>query len=324
MRPPRRACVALATLTACLATAGAAQAVEPKLTVSHARLAAALHCTDGVDHATRTPLMLVTGTGVGGDEAYAIAKPALDAYGAPACYVNFPHHTTADVQVSVQYLVYGLREMSRRSGRKVAVFGVSQGGLLPRIALTYWPSLRGKVSDVVAAAGTQHGTTVGRVGKCRRSHDGCIPAGFQQAAGSHFLKALNARGDETPGRTSWTTVRSTTDETVQPQTGKHPTSALDGASNIVIQKVCPGRTTSHFGTAVDSVTFATIVDAIEHRGPAKASRFPADVCSHPYAPGLDEAATSALLDAGSSLATSRGENEPRVKREPRVRSWVKR
>lgn len=196
--------------------------------------------------------------------------------------------------------------------------------LLPRIALTYWPSLRGKVSDVVAAAGTQHGTTVARIADCERRPQGCVPAYFQQLRGSNFLKALNAQRDETPGPTSWTTVRSTADETVQPQTGRHPTSALQGASNIVIQEVCPGRTTSHFGAAVDSVTFAAIVDAIEHRGPAKIARFPADVCSHPYATGLDESATTELLNAGGPLAASRGDSEPRVAREPAVRAWVKR
>jgi hypothetical protein len=316
-----RLCLALAALALSLAGgSGTARAAEPKLTVSPSKLAAALKCTDGIEAATRTPLMLVTGTGVSGDEAYAIGKPAFDADGTPVCYVNFPNHTTADVQVSVQYLVHGLRVMSKRAGRKVAVFGISQGGLLPRIALTYWPSLRGKVSDVVAAAGTQHGTTVGRIGDCTA----CVPAYFQQARGSNFLKALNAQPDETPGPTSWTTVRSTADETVKPQTGRHPTSALQGASNVLIQNVCPGRGTTHFGSAVDSVTFAAIIDAIEHDGPAKVSRFPADICSHPYAPGLDEAATSALLDAGSSLAASRGDSEPKVRREPAVRGWAKR
>ena len=315
-----RGCAALAAAAISVAAAGSAQAAEPKLTVSESKLAAALKCTEGVDDAKRTPLMLVTGTGVSGDEAYGIGKPALDAEDAPVCHVNFPHNTTADLQVSVQYLVHGVRTMSRRAGRRIAVFGISQGGLLARIALTYWPSLRSKVADVVSAAGTQHGTTIGRIEDCGL----CVPAYFQQARGSNLLKALNAQPDETPGATSWTTVRSRTDETVRPQTGKHPTSALEGASNILIQKVCPGRTTSHLGTAVDSVTFAAIVDAIEHKGPAKGSRLPGDVCSHPYAPGLDEAATTALLNAGGSLAASRGDTEPKVRREPAVRGWAKR
>jgi hypothetical protein len=317
--PTRIARPLLCALLASLAAAAPAAAAEPKLTVSKAKLAAALKCTDGVEGAARTPVMLVTGTGVSGDEAYGIAKPAFDLYGAPACWVNFPNFTTADIQVSVQYLVYGLREMHRRAGRKLAVFGISQGGLLPRVALTYWPSLRAKVGDVVAIAGTQHGTTV------RRFECGlCVPAYWQQARGSRFLRALNARPDETPGPTSWTTLRSATDEAVRPTTGRHPTSALKGATNILIQDVCPGREVTHLGTAVDSVSFAAADDAVRHGGPAKVSRLPADVCSHRYAPGLDEESTTNLIAAGGTLAADRGANQPRVRREPRLAPWARR
>jgi hypothetical protein len=312
-----------AALAASLALAAPAAAAEPKLTVATPKLRAALKCTPGVKDAKRTPGMLVTGTGASGDEAYAIGKGAFDAYGAPVCWVNFPSHTTADIQVSVQYLVYGLRTMSERAGRPVAVFGISQGGLLPRVALTYWPSLRKKVSDVVAAAGTQHGTTAGSLAGCRR--EGCTPGSFQQIAGSRFQKALNRRGrDETPGPTAWTTVRSATDETVRPTTGPHPTAALKGATNVLIQDVCPGRSVTHLGTALDSVTFALIEDAINHRGPAGVSRLPAGVCDHPYAPGLDEAATTDLISAAGTLTAGRGDSEPKVRREPRVRAWAKR
>jgi triacylglycerol lipase len=315
--------ITAAVLVMSLFAAPAAGAAEPKLTVAKPKLRAALKCTPGVKDATRTPVMLVTGTGASGDEAYAIGKPAFDAYGAPVCWVNFPNHTTADIQVSVQYLVAGLRTMSARAGRPVAVFGISQGGLLPRIALTYWPSLRAKVSDVLAAAGTQHGTTAGDIATCRR--EGCTPAAFQQRAGSKLLKALNRRGrDETPGPTAWTTVRSATDETVQPTTGPHPTSALKGATNVLIQSVCPGRQVTHIGTALDSVTFAAFEDAITHRGPAKLSRLPAGVCDHPYAPGLDEQATANLITAAAQLTAGRGTEEPRVRREPPVRPWMRR
>jgi hypothetical protein len=314
---------ALAASAGLLILVSPAQGAEPRLTVAKAKLRAALHCTDGVRNATRTPIMVVTGTGASGDEAYAIVKPALDLYGAPVCWVNFPDNTTADVQVSVQYLVHGLRAMSARAGRRVAVVGISQGGLLPRIALTYWPSLRRKVSDVVSAAGTQHGTNLARPADCRRLS--CTPAAFQQLAGSRFLKALNRRGrDETPGPASWTTVRSATDATVQPTTGPRPTSALKGATNVLIQDVCPGRVVTHIGTALDSVTFALLDDAIRHRGPARVSRLTAGVCDHPYAPGLDEASTTDLITFAESLTAGRGSSEPRVRREPRVRAWARR
>lgn len=316
------------TLLTALATtailAPAAHAAEPKLTVSSAKLAAALHCTDGVDAAKRTPVMLVTGTGASGTEAYAIGKPALDAYGAPVCYVDFPNNTTADLQISVQYLVYGLKVMSRRAGRKVAVLGISQGALLPRVALTYWPSLRSKVSDVVGAAGPHHGTTARKLASCGAATGGCVPAALQQTAGSKFLAALNSQPDETPGPTAWTTVRSSTDEVVKPATGKHPTSALDGASNVLIQSVCPGRKVSHIGTILDSVTFALARDAVSHPGPAKASRLPKDICASSFAPGLDPATTAALVGTADGLTSGRYESEPKVTKEPAVRAWMKR
>jgi hypothetical protein len=119
-------------------------------------------------------------------------------------------------------------------------------------------------------------------------------------------------------------VRSATDETVQPTTGPHPASALKGATNVLIQDVCPGRSVTHIGTALDSVTFALFDDAITHRGPARVSRLPADVCAHPYAPGLDEQATANLISAAATLTAGRATEEPRVRREPPVRAWARR
>jgi len=315
--------VVAAAVLAALALSAPASA-EPRLTVGKPRLRAALRCAGDLHGAAKRPIMLVTGTGSSGDEFRLFEKGATDAHGAPVCWVNFSHYTTADVQVSVQYLVYGLRVMARRAGRRVAVFGISQGGLLPRIALTYWPSLRRKVSDVVAVAGTQHGTNIFKASNCRPA--GCPPAVWQQVRGSRFLHALNRKGrDETPGRrTAWTTVRSRTDEVVQPQTGRHPTSALRGASNILIQSVCPGRRVSHIGSAVDSVTWAVLLDALHYKGPGRASRLPAGVCGHPYGPGLDEAQTSTLVAAGAGLAASHVASQLRTPYEPRVRAWARR
>jgi hypothetical protein len=317
---------ALAILAvAILAPALPAAASGPDLTVPKRKLRAALQCAGQIEDAKRTPLMIVTGTGATGDQAYALGKDALDAYGHPLCYVNFPHFMTGDIQIAVEYLVYGLRREFRLAGRKVAVYGISQGGLLPRFALTYWPDLRRKVSDVLSAAGTQHGTTLT---PCSASF-ACPPAGWQQARGSDLLRALNSQPDETPGPVSYTTVRSLTDETVKPQGGRHPTSALEGARNILIQDVCPGRTTTHIGTAIDSVSFAAFIDAVAHRGAgkrgaAKVSRLPGDVCDHPYATGLDEAAGDALLAGAGGLVGNQIGAAPRVSAEPRVRRVFRR
>jgi hypothetical protein len=314
---------AFAAALCVLAAAAPAAAADPPLTVPKAELDAALRCHGRLQGAERQPIMLVTGTGATGDEAYAIGKGAFDAYRHPVCTVNFPAFTTADIQVSVQYLVNGIQSMTRRAAQPIAIIGISQGGLLPRFALTYWPSLRADVTDVLAAAGTQHGTTLFDPAACAPS--GCAPALWQQAAGSKLLAALNAQADETPGPTAWTTVRSATDEVVQPQTGPHPTSALKGATNVLIQSVCPGRMVSHIGTVLDSVAFAAFTDAIAHKGAARIARLPKDVCAHPYAPGLDEAGTTALLGASGDLITPRLVNQaPRVAAEPPVRTAARR
>jgi triacylglycerol lipase len=316
----RSAAIAVAI---CALAAAAPAAADLPLTVPKAKLDAALHCHGKLRDAKRQPIMLVTGTGATGDEAYAIGKGAFDAYRHPVCSVDFPAFTSADIQVSVQYLVNGIRAMERRAGQPIAVFGISQGGLLPRWALTYWPSLREKVTDVLAAAGTQHGSTAGDLTAC--ATNGCPPAIWQQAAGSKLLAAINTQPDETPGPTAWTTVRSTGDETVQPQTGPHPTSALKGATNVVIQSVCPGRMVSHIGTALDSVTFAAFADALSHDGAARVSRLPKGVCAHPYAPGLDEAGMAAILGATGGVLTDRLVNQvPRVTAEPPVRAYARR
>jgi len=303
-----------------------ATATGPRLTVPRADLRAAFKCPLDPTNATRTPIMFVTGTGATGDQAYLIGQGSFERYGHPVCYMNFPEFTTADIQISVQYLVYGLRREFRMADRKVALFGISEGGLLSRFALTYWPDLRRRVSDVLSAAGTHHGTTV--LAGCSRTSP-CPSALWQQKRHSNLLDAINSQPDETPGNVSYTTVRSLTDETAQPQGGRRPTSVLDGARNILIQNVCPGRQTSHIGTAVDSVAFSAAVDAVAHKGKgkkgaAKVARLPDDVCDHPYARGLDEQQTRAFLDGSGGLIISQLGQVPLVTSEPKVRRIFKR
>ena len=247
--PARHCALALAmTLSLTWAWTAPAHAAEPRLDVSTHTLARALHCQPQVRNSRREPLMLVTGTGFSGSETWGSGTDTalLVHSGHPSCFVDFPDYTTADIQTSVQYLVYGIRSEARRAHRQIAILGISQGALLPRLALTYWPSLRRLVSDVVAVAGPQHGTTWAAAGQLIGNFctsKGCPPAFWQQWVGSHLLDALNAHPDETPGPTAWTTVRSLTDDVVQPEYGPYPTSSLHGAGNILVQAVCPGRKT---------------------------------------------------------------------------------
>ena len=216
--------------------------------------------------------MLVHGTGGAGQEAWAGAvnlQATLRNAGVASCYVTLPdYYALADLQVSVEYVVAAIRTVHKRTRRRVAIYGPSQGALLPRWALTFWPSLRTKVADAVLVGGTQRGTTWGasRPFIDATCATGCPPAFIQQTQGSaHLLAAINDEPDETPGGLRWTTVRSLTDELAQPQDGPAPTSALKGASNIAIQQVCPGREVRHSATVYDSVAYAALIHAVRSR-----------------------------------------------------------
>jgi triacylglycerol lipase len=318
-----RACVSALVLCA-LAPTPAATAAEPRLTVPRWWMADALICYGPVGKNAPQPILFAPGTGSDGSQAFPLAGGAFAAMRRTLCVVVFPRRTTADLQDSVQYLVFAIRRLSRRAGRPIAVTGVSQGGLLIRMALTYWPSLRSRVSDAVTAAGTHRGSRGTPESALECVTVGCPPALWQQRRGSALLRALNDGRDETPGRTAYTTVRSATDEIVRPQTGPRPTSALKGAANILIQDVCPGRMTTHLGTVVDSVTIAALADAVAERGPARVSRLPGDVCDHPYGTGLDEARTRLFLSLAPQITAGGLQGLPVVRREPKVRPWTKR
>ena len=321
--PASRWAVPLATALAALgAWAPAGVAREPRLTVAAAEAEAALTCAAEIRPSRPAPVLFVPGTGSDGSQVIALGRPAFDAMGRSLCSLTLPDRTTADMQVSSQYVVRAIRSLARRAGRPIAVAGVSQGGVLARIALTYWPSLRPRVTDVVTAAAPHHGTTTVNTAVCAAG--GCPPALWQQATGSRLLAALGAMPDETPGALGWTTVRSTSDELVRPQTGPGATSALDGATNLVIQRMCPGRTTNHLATTVDSVTIAALADAVEHPGPARARRLPAAVCDEPFGAGLNQQLTQLFLDIAGERYGAGTAGVPRVLEEPPVRWWMRR
>ena len=106
-------------LAAAPASAKPRRAWEPPLKISRPELKAAFHCHGQVRNARRQPLLFVTGTGATGEEGYLIGRGAFEAFGHPVCDVDFPDYTTADIQVSVQYLVYAIRREYRMAGRRL-------------------------------------------------------------------------------------------------------------------------------------------------------------------------------------------------------------
>ena len=260
----------------------------PALQTSAAERDAALNCT-AFEHPEKPPVLLVHGTTVTGTEQYTtFYTPQLVERGFDVCIVTYPDRGLGDMQVSAEYVVHALREMHAETGRRVAMIGHSQGGLMPRWAIKFWPSARDALADFVMIAGPNHGTAVALPSALPEGLfdllqlDG-LPIGllpevlYQFELGSDFVTALNA-GDETPGDIDYTNLYTFTDELVQPVIPT-PTAALDfeqansRVSNILLQDVCPGHLSDHFliGTA-DSLAFALALDAISNDGPADVER----------------------------------------------------
>jgi hypothetical protein len=82
-------------LLALVATAPPALAangrVEPRIEVSRAKLRSSLHCQRSVRNTKRAPVLLVSGTGVDGSEAWPLSlQRSLRAERRASCYVDFP------------------------------------------------------------------------------------------------------------------------------------------------------------------------------------------------------------------------------------------
>ncbi|MEA2244866.1 MAG: triacylglycerol lipase, partial [Solirubrobacteraceae bacterium] len=139
---------------------GRAAAPSPALTEPAPALERALECHGDLSGAGRPAVILVHGTGSSPEESfswgYAHVLPKL---GFPACTVRLPEHGLVDLQRSIQYVVYAVREVARRSGRPVSLIGHSQGGTLVAYAPYFWPDLPAKIDDVIGLAGVYRGTT---------------------------------------------------------------------------------------------------------------------------------------------------------------------
>ena len=265
------ALAALGALVVGMAPARGEEPADPPFSVPAAALEAALDCPAAFEHPEREPVLLVHGTFTRGDEQYNWNyRDLLDGRGFDVCSITYPDRGLGDMQVSAEYVAYALQEIHARSGSLVDMVGHSQGGLMPRWALKWWPSARAATDDFVMIAAPNHGTAV-----AERADQSPFPTPevfWQFDSGSAFIAALNAN-DETPGEVSYSSIYSLFDELVQPATPE-PTAALDlgredaNTRNVLIQDHCPLRAVDHLSSGTTDVAVAALVlDALTQPGP---------------------------------------------------------
>ena len=247
----------------------------PPLSVPAGTLRAALSCTPGIAGDTRNPILLVPGTNLDPGPNYSWNyERAFAAMHWAYCSITLPYHTTGDIQTAGEYVVYALRTIAKLSGRQVDVLGYSQGGMLPRWALRFWPDTRALVHDFVSLDPSNHGT-LDADATCQGQ---CSAADWQQASTAHFMSALNSF-TETFAGIDYTVIFSRTDEIVVPNFNSAGSSSLHTGggtiANIAVQQICPTDTSEHLAMgSYNSVGYALAVDAFTHESVADRRAFP--------------------------------------------------
>ncbi|MEJ2860997.1 esterase/lipase family protein [Actinomycetospora flava] len=294
----------------------------PALRITDA--ADALDCTDDVDDAARPPVLLIPGTTLTAEENFSWNyERAFAAAGRPYCTVTLPNHAMSDIQVSAEYVVAAIRAMHERSGQRVAIVGFSQGGMIGRWALRFWPDTRADVAEVIGIDPSNHGT-LDAYPVCAAA--GCAPAFWQQQTLSAFTTALNS-GTETFAGIDYTQMWTPTDEVVVPNLGPRPSSQLTTGegrrANISTFDVCPGHVAEHLSMgSFDAVAYALVVDALDHDGPARASRVDRSVCLAPFHEGVDPATFPARVATYTAGIGAQVALYPHVLAEPELAPYV--
>jgi hypothetical protein len=101
----------------------------------------------------------------------------------------------------------------------------------------------------------------------------------------------------------------------------------NGTANILVQDICPDHhidpMIAHVSLAFDGPAYALVTDALDHAGPADASRVGSGACSPFTMPGvtLDQALAKVQSYFGT-LAELLGPNGPKAQGEPALACYV--
>ena len=278
---------------------------DPPYGVDTGTLSGVLNCPRGTPtSADSKPVLLVHGTGSTGDESWGFGYvPALAAAGFTPCYITLPNRSMGDMQVSSAYIAYNLHAMSAMAGNSpVAVMGHSQGNPDIQWALHFFPSTQDVTSMFVGLSPDFYGANYDILsGVCSLGKKICAPSLWQQASGSDYYAALNAKGnvEQVPTTLIW----SQTDEVVIPA---ERNAQLGGSVTVPVQDLCPLRITDHLSMLIDSAGFTIATDALNNGGKADLGRIRANgglaSCLQFDAPDMDPTVPKVLEAALNDIS----------------------
>ncbi|KAJ5107866.1 hypothetical protein N7456_004541 [Penicillium angulare] len=256
---------------------------------------------------SKTPVILVPGTGTYGGEAFEpnFAKLLKASQFGDPVWLNIPGRMCDEAPKNAQYVAYAINYIATRTQKKVAVIGWSQGNLSIQWTLKYWPSTREKVSNFICLsadfAGTINAWGLVPFGGTQPG----TPAVWHQTRNAGFIATLRSNGGDS-AYVPTTSIYSATDEVVQPQSGPNASAFMKderkvGVTNCELQVEArfkpAGLVYTHETVMLNPLSWALAEDAIKNGGPGRFDRIDMDkVCMHTKAPGLN------LLDATMTQA----------------------
>ncbi|KAJ5082089.1 lipase B [Penicillium argentinense] len=258
---------------------------DAPFSVTEEKLRAAIHVPDDFEYGRngKIPVVLVSGIAVLAGMTY---------------YYNFRklgNETAVDV-VNAEYVAYSINYIATQTGKSVAVISWSQGGLDTQWALN--TGSRRDPSSKTSSPSAPTSTVPNRIRPLLCLTLGlpaCTPSVWQKNYTSTFIETFrNDDGDSAYVPT--TTIYSTPDEIVQPQSGPNASVRLHdvrgaGVTNAHLQSVRTGQPAdgfySHEGVLYNPLAWALAVDAIVHAGPASIARVDRSVCEQVLPPTLD-------------------------------------
>ena len=206
-------------------------------------------------------VVLVPGYG-GNTSSLALLANRIRATGRTARVVDLPDGGTGDLTRQADAVEDAVAAVLADGGAawavsdgapSVDVVGYSAGGVVARLWVQRHDGVH-KARRIVTLGSPHHGARLAAAGVA--AAPGACPTACQQLAGGSRLLADLAT--PVPYPPAWLSVRTVQDETVTP-----PDSArLEGAVNVAIQDLCPGRRVSHSQLPADAVVTRLVLAAI--------------------------------------------------------------
>ncbi len=297
----------------------------PALSVSQSAITASLACTGSLTDPAHVPILLVPGTASTPQTAFSWNyERAFTAGARPFCAITLPGSALLDIQTAGEYITGAIRTLYAADNyRKIAIVGWSQGGMVPRWALRFWPDTRHMVAKVIALDPSNHGTLDATDCYATKS---CPAAFWQQASTAQFIAALNSYAETFAG-IAYTVIYSRDDEVVVPNLDAAGSSSLHtGAgqrANIAVQSICPADASEHLAMGTyDPVGYALVIDALDHAAPANPARISPSVCLEAVQPGVDPTMLAQNLAAFDLSIVAAANGSPALAAEPPLASYT--